>query len=164
MSRFVVYTHRDAQGRALYVGQSMRLAERTATHSATKSWWRDVASIDTAHAESKEEVDALERRLIAELDPLYNAVHSPRRARERAARQGERGREKRSRLRPDLVERVEALRGDAPFDRVANRMVESGLDMMERDLIARRPELRDRVNALRSASLAAGAKRSEPLT
>ncbi len=132
MSRFVVYTHRDAEGRALYVGQSMRLAERTATHSATKPWWSDVASIDTAHADSKEEVDALEQRLIRDLDPLHNRTHSPRAARERDARRVRRSPARRPRIREDLTERIDALRGDVPYEKWVNRALERDLERQER--------------------------------
>jgi hypothetical protein len=124
---FVVYTHRDAEGRALYVGQSMRLAERTATHSATKPWWRDEA------------LDALERRLIRELDPLHNRTHSPRAAREREARRVRRPPARRPRIRPDLTDRIDAIRGDVPYEKWVNRALERDLERREKAVVAPSP-------------------------
>jgi predicted GIY-YIG superfamily endonuclease len=77
-----VYVFRDAEGQVLYVGLSVRIADRLARHSRRKDWWEQATSIELVHCESYEEMVETETRLIRELGPRHN-VHKNTRERER---------------------------------------------------------------------------------
>jgi len=68
----VIYRCFAVDGSLLYVGQSIRGADRIAQHAATKDWWPEVASITLEHFPTRELLDEAERAAIAAEDPRYN--------------------------------------------------------------------------------------------
>lgn len=71
-----VYILRDANGAALYVGCSGRLAIRLRAHMA-RSWWPDVASIDITRYHDRATALAAERTAIRSEAPAHNIIYRP---------------------------------------------------------------------------------------
>ena len=72
-----VYRLRDAKGHLLYVGVTNNLPRRLATHEREKSWWSDVAAIDTStYPDRREALDA-ERAAVAQEKPRHNKALNP---------------------------------------------------------------------------------------
>lgn len=76
--RWAVYTFRDPDGTVLYVGQSMRLAERMSSHKREKEWWPEIETIEVDHVGSKNDACVLEKQLIEKFDPLHNIALKPK--------------------------------------------------------------------------------------
>lgn len=73
----VVYRLYDADYRLLYVGQSVNLAQRLATHGREKQWWSDVDTISVEHFPSKDAAARAERRALCSEAPRYNVQNVP---------------------------------------------------------------------------------------
>lgn len=67
-----VYVHLSAEGRVLYVGISLTLAERSSYHRANSLWWKQVAVIRVEHLPNRQAALDREAQLIAELLPSHN--------------------------------------------------------------------------------------------
>lgn len=67
-----VYQMNAADGRVLYVGQTINLGSRLGTHAAGQPWWEQVATIVVEHCPDREAATALEASRIAELTPEFN--------------------------------------------------------------------------------------------
>jgi excinuclease UvrABC nuclease subunit len=66
-----VYEFYDKDDRPLYVGCTVNLPSRMASH-ASKHWWQDVTAIHATVYADAHEGYAAERDLITELQPFYN--------------------------------------------------------------------------------------------
>lgn len=75
--RTALYRLFDTEGRLLYVGIAFNPDSRWAGHSASKSWWTDVAEKRVEWHETRSEAVAAERAAIATELPLYNKQDSP---------------------------------------------------------------------------------------
>ena len=69
-----LYRMYDAHGTLLYVGITQRRMQRFHEHSASQSWWSQVARIDVEHHPDRAAVEAAERHAIQTEDPHYNVV------------------------------------------------------------------------------------------
>lgn len=76
----VLYRMYDASRRLLYVGLTMNVSQRFATHRGEKPWWPSVATIQLQHFATRSEVEAAERAAINAEQPRYNVVHKARTA------------------------------------------------------------------------------------
>ena len=56
----------------LYVGSTSRGMVRLHEHAGFQDWWPLVSSMSWYHRSSRQAALATERRLIAQLDPLFN--------------------------------------------------------------------------------------------
>lgn len=74
-----VYIHRDADGEALYVGQSDAPVSRIGAHITGSPWWPRVASIDWLRYPNSAAAKLNEGRLISQLDPPHNTLDAPSR-------------------------------------------------------------------------------------
>jgi len=70
----VVYWLLDVEDNVLYVGFTMSLKSRMASHSCTKAWWPSVASVAHTGVMSREEALRVEREDILALQPRYNVA------------------------------------------------------------------------------------------
>lgn len=75
--RTALYRLFDTEGRLLYVGIAFNPDSRWAGHSASKSWWTDVAEKRIEWHETRSAAVAAERAAIAAELPLYNKQDSP---------------------------------------------------------------------------------------
>lgn len=75
--RTALYRLFDTEGRLLYVGIAFNPDSRWAGHSASKSWWPDVAEKRIEWHETRSAAVAAERAAIAAELPLYNKQDSP---------------------------------------------------------------------------------------
>jgi ribosome-binding protein aMBF1 (putative translation factor) len=66
-----VYRFYDADGVPLYVGRTGNLQSRVRTHKQ-KTWWGDVAALETEVFSGAEEAREAEKREIRRLGPVYN--------------------------------------------------------------------------------------------
>ena len=78
MSDFHVYIFRDADMRALYVGQTRDLRARMRAHSRSP-FASDVALVSVIPCESRDDALAVERHYIWTLRPSFNKYGSPAR-------------------------------------------------------------------------------------
>lgn len=69
-----LYRQYDARGRLLYVGFSMQLMHRLATHKSRSHWWRNVSRIEIQRFEKIGTALKTESALIRKERPLYNSV------------------------------------------------------------------------------------------
>lgn len=76
-----VYKLRDSDGLLLYVGKTnhpyKRFYDSRTAHFATKSWWSDVATIETICYENEKTALTAELHFIHWEDPKYNVVRNP---------------------------------------------------------------------------------------
>lgn len=79
-----IYKLFDAKDRLLYVGISMNGPGRLPGHSR-KDWWLKAARCEFEHVKGRTAAEDREKELIIALEPLWNAMHNPRREREREA-------------------------------------------------------------------------------
>lgn len=70
----VVYWLLDERDNVLYVGFTMGLKSRMASHAYTKTWWPSVASVAHTGVMSREEALRVEREDILDLQPRYNVA------------------------------------------------------------------------------------------
>jgi transcriptional regulator with XRE-family HTH domain len=75
-----LYRFYDAQGRLLYVGQTVNVpTERFVLHANEKTWWSSVANITLEHIEgSQADLDRAESLAYSTENPFYNEVRPPR--------------------------------------------------------------------------------------
>lgn len=71
---FVLYRMFAADGRLLYVGQSINPGLRFRTHRRKQSWWRDVVTITLTHYEDAEELTRAETEAIRTENPVHNVL------------------------------------------------------------------------------------------
>jgi predicted GIY-YIG superfamily endonuclease len=84
-STFALYRMFAADGRLIYVGQTSDPGTRVGMHRRSKDWWREVASIQLAHFDTREDLLRAEREAIETERPQYNIVYRcSRRAAKRA--------------------------------------------------------------------------------
>jgi len=62
----------DGERCVLYVGSTTRGMTRFHEHAGVAMWWEFMSSTSWYHRKSREAALATERRLIAQLDPLFN--------------------------------------------------------------------------------------------
>ena len=86
MSRaeYTLYRMFDRDGSLLYVGQSIRAAERFSQHRADKSWWPMVSSITMERCDNADELNRSEREAIQTENPRFNVVHASGKSRPRS--------------------------------------------------------------------------------
>ena len=60
------------QSTVLYVGSTSRGMTRLHEHACTQEWWPLMSSMSWYHRDTREAALKTERRLIAQLIPLYN--------------------------------------------------------------------------------------------
>lgn len=78
-----VYLHRAADGRVLYVGITIDLKKRTATHRSHSPWWGQVASVEVESLQPDNGTARVrERALIRQYEPPNNRDGNPARDRE----------------------------------------------------------------------------------
>lgn len=68
-----VYILRDVAGCDLYVGSTNDIIRRLGEHSRTKSWWRDVSTVEQLGYDTRERALEVERAMIRTLNPEHNA-------------------------------------------------------------------------------------------
>lgn len=72
----VLYRCFSANGALLYVGQSIRAAERLSQHEAAQPWWPLVARVDLEHFADLAECLGAERTAIKSERPRHNVQHA----------------------------------------------------------------------------------------
>lgn len=72
MTTQTLYRMFDRDGRLLYVGITLDVAQRFKEHKVVKSWWSEIASITLEHHETRHDVEAAEAAAIAAEQPLFN--------------------------------------------------------------------------------------------
>jgi hypothetical protein len=72
LARAWVYRLVDAEGALLYVGITQNLSSRLANHRRSKSWWPEVANVETEVFATRREGLAAEAKAIFEEGPRYN--------------------------------------------------------------------------------------------
>lgn len=80
MSHFLYKMHSHG-GSIIYVGITSDVKRRLKQH-AEKFWFGEVAWVETAQFETRAELEAAERELIASLKPKYNKTHNPKRVKD----------------------------------------------------------------------------------
>lgn len=75
MTQYCLYRMFDDQNNLLYVGQSIRLAERMHQHSKDKSWWPP-QRIEIEQYENANALNDAERQVIQTEKPLHNVMHN----------------------------------------------------------------------------------------
>lgn len=75
MTQYCLYRMFDDQNNLLYVGQSIRLAERMHQHSKDKSWWPP-KRIEIEQYENANALNEAERQVIQTEKPLHNVMHN----------------------------------------------------------------------------------------
>jgi hypothetical protein len=70
----VVYVLADAEGRALYIGQSAQPRLRLRRHCLTQPWWHAVAQVELHPVAGEKAARVLERDLTARLRPSHSQV------------------------------------------------------------------------------------------
>lgn len=71
-----LYEWFDYDGRLLYIGITRDLAARQESHSRRSSWGQFAIRCTVERYPTREDVESMERRLIAEKRPLFNHVHN----------------------------------------------------------------------------------------
>jgi len=69
-----LYRMYDKDNTLLYVGISLRVETRLATHRQDKPWWPDIDTIRLEHHPSRKSAEQAELRAIRKEKPLYNIV------------------------------------------------------------------------------------------
>jgi excinuclease UvrABC nuclease subunit len=72
-----VYIAKDEDHRVLYVGSTGRGIARFHEHAGSSRWWPLMSEMEWRHRDSRREALALERRLITQLQPIYNERRPP---------------------------------------------------------------------------------------
>jgi predicted GIY-YIG superfamily endonuclease len=72
----VLYRFFDSADRLLYVGITVRLRERLASHETEKDWYGDIGTIRVEHFASRDAVLAAEKAAIQKEKPLHNIHHN----------------------------------------------------------------------------------------
>lgn len=70
-----LYRHFDRSGTLLYVGISLSAAVRLSQHSATASWFRDIARMEIEWFPDRTAALRAERHAIKTEGPIHNVVH-----------------------------------------------------------------------------------------
>jgi excinuclease UvrABC nuclease subunit len=74
--RFILYQHCDHEGRAIYIGKSRCVRQRTRTHRVRSSWWNEVNYIEYELFGTAAELTRAEIAAIRRFRPKYNVAHN----------------------------------------------------------------------------------------
>lgn len=72
-----LYRMYDEGGSLLYVGISLRMAQRLSEHRADKEWWPEIGTVKLEHFDQRNKAEEAERHAIARENPRYNIRRPP---------------------------------------------------------------------------------------
>lgn len=76
--RTALYRHFNADGELLYIGISLRAADRLRQHIDGSCWRYEIARVEVEWFDSRRDASDAERSAIVKERPIFNTAHSPR--------------------------------------------------------------------------------------
>ena len=75
MTKTALYRYYDADGRLLYVGISLSVIERTASHAANSDWFWNISTMSVEWFDDRTSAEVAEAAAIRSQKPLHNKAH-----------------------------------------------------------------------------------------